>query len=140
MDLGYDTVNNAFLVREWESGQRYYTADVTFHPMTFPYRSNPDRLLSDLRQYDNFAPHITGGSSLKINYPFNRLPTTEDTEEQVIPLLPRQSRRQLDYTHSGGVQIADIPDAGAFFIHSFGPDPVNMKEARLMYDAPSSGL
>ena len=79
--LGYDPINNAFLVREWESGQRYYTADVTFHPMTFPYRSNPDRLLSDLRQYDNFAPHITGGSSLKINYPFNRLPTADDTEE-----------------------------------------------------------
>ena len=46
--LGYDPVNNAYLVREWASKQLYYTADVTFHPMTFPYRGKPDRSLSDL--------------------------------------------------------------------------------------------
>ena len=34
--LGYDPVNNSYLVKEWESGQRYYTADLTFHPSTFP--------------------------------------------------------------------------------------------------------
>ena len=39
--LGYDPVNNSYLVMEWASGCEYYTADVEFYPNVFPYRSNP---------------------------------------------------------------------------------------------------
>ena len=54
--LGYDDVNNAYKVMEWISGQEYYTADVTFHPNTFPYRANPNRTPTWLRQYHDIAP------------------------------------------------------------------------------------
>jgi hypothetical protein len=41
--LGYDDSNNAYKVKEWTSGDVYFTADVTFHPNTFPYRADPSR-------------------------------------------------------------------------------------------------
>ena len=138
--LGYDPVNNAYLVREWASKQLYYTADVTFHPMTFPYRGKPDRSLSDLAQYDNMAPHITGTATQKFPAMYIRegppmpAPLVEDGQPLNTSLV-RRSQRQFDYSHSGGVPITEIRDADSFFIHCFGPDPESMEEAKLMHDA-----
>ena len=33
--LGYDDVNNTYLVKEWVTGKEYYTADLTFHYQNF---------------------------------------------------------------------------------------------------------
>ena len=135
--LGYDPINNAYLVREWASKRLYYTADVTFHPMTFPCRGQPDRSLSDLNQYDNLAPHLTGARSQRFSVPTNRDDPTV-LEPDVLPITDssstRRSQRQHDYSHSDGVPIVDIPDGASFFIHNFGADPEDMKEAAKMYD------
>ena len=134
--LGYDPVNNAYLVREWASKRLYYTADVTFHPMTFPCRGQPDRTLSDLNQYDNLAPHLTGPISQRFSVPANR-DTPTVLEPDVLPTNSssvRRSQRQHDYSHSEGVPIVDIPDGESFFIHNFGAYPEDMKEAVNMHD------
>jgi hypothetical protein len=120
--LGYDPDNNAYLVKEWVSGQRYYTADLTFHPRTFPYRAHPNRSLGELGQYDHLAPHVT-------------------VIQQQLPAPPRvKSARVRDYSHSGDQRVSDIPDVGEppdqiNFVHSFGPDPDTLAEAIKMYDA-----
>ena len=136
--LGYDDVNNTYLVREWISGQVYYTADLTFHPHVFPYRTNREREATRVHQYDDAAPTLTMPSQIR------------------IPAPPRpKSRRQRDYLSSGGVDINSIPDsdspptsvstndssanvtwaASTFLVHTFGPDPLSAKEASEMYDA-----
>ena len=137
--LGYDDVNNTYLVRKWISGQVYYTADLTFHPRVFPYRTNPNREATRVHQYDDIAPTLTMPSEIR------------------IPAAPRaKSRRQRDYLTSGGIDLDSIPDsdsppisaatnvtssanvtwaASSFLVHTFGPDPVNAKEASEMYDA-----
>ena len=81
--LGYDDVNNTYLVREWISGQVYYTADLTFHPHVFPYRTNREREATRVHQYDDAAPTLTMPSQIR------------------IPAPPRpKSRRQRDYLSS----------------------------------------
>jgi hypothetical protein len=55
--LGYEELNNVYKVKEWTTGQRYYTADVTFHCQKFPYRANPTRIQDYLHRYDDMAPH-----------------------------------------------------------------------------------
>ena len=127
--LDYDASNNAYLVKDIKSGCKYYTADLTFHPNTFPYRANPDRSIELLSQFDNMAPHITTDIlpfREEPNFPLALLPQAGDR---------RTSARQHDYSHSGGIPILSIPDAESFFTHSFGPDPANEKEARAAYDA-----
>jgi hypothetical protein len=125
--LGYDAVNNTFLVKEWVTGQRYYTADLTFHPRTYPYRANPQRTIGLLNQYDDLSPHLTGPSGAR----------------DAAPTAPRgKSTRMRTFTYekSGGVDLRDIPDqdnapdAAVHFVHTFGPDPDNLSEARAMYD------
>jgi hypothetical protein len=126
--LGYDPTNNAFLVKEWVSGARYYTADVTMHPRTFPYRANPNRSIGSLGQYDDLAPHVT-----------------VPLERTTAPLRIKSTRIH-DILNSGDKLISDIPDedsppesadsdALVNFVHSFGPDPETMTEALTMFDA-----
>jgi hypothetical protein len=117
--LGFDDVNNAYKVKEWYSGQKYYTADITFHPKEFPYRTNPSRSPALLRQYDDYAPHLA-----------KQVPVTNPTAD----LQPRRSARQQDYQYSGDQLVSDIPDedvppAENFMVHSFGPDPDTWREA-----------
>ena len=126
--LGYDPMNNTYLVKEWVTGQRYYTADLTFHPETFPYRANPTRAIGLMNQYDDLAPHLTSPSSSRV----------------AAPTAPRGKSTRMrtnTYEKSGGVDLRDIPDCdvgpddGMFFVHTFGPDPVSIAETRNMYDA-----
>ena len=123
--LGYDQINNCFLVKEWVSGQRYYTADLTFHPSTFPYRANPQRTIGNLEQYDDAAPHLT----------------SQLARIEAVPAKRGKSTRVSGYQHSGGVDLRAVPDedvpppAAVHMVHNFGPDPESMKEARQMFDA-----
>ena len=103
--LGYDDVNNAYKVKEWESGKRYYTADVTFYPHRFPYRANPRRMADFLHQYDDIAPHVT---SLM---PQAQAEHNAAARDGASPPAPRQpSERQRSYRYSAGQALADIPD------------------------------
>ena len=140
--IGYDAINNAYEVMEWETGETYFTADLTFHPNTFPFRENPHRDPRFLNVYDASAPH--------------RLTPASAPAEQ------RQSARQMAYRQSSGVELSDIPDvdvppgsyavsAGYKFdvdnftfsppcdivvLHTYGPDPDNWKEAMQSVHAP----
>lgn len=126
--LGYDPVNNAYLVKEWVSGQRYYTADVTFHPTTFPYRANPNRSIGSLNQYDEYAPHLT--------VHLEQEPGTRRTKATRVRAI---SSRALENLPDQDVP-PDAPPAPAapdqvHFVHSFGPDPDTLAEAHQMHDA-----
>lgn len=121
--LGYDQVNNTFLVKEWRSGQRYYTADLTFHPSVFPYRANPQRIIGTLMQYDEMAPHLT-----------NVL-----TKDPAVAPQRGKSTRVSEYLRPDGVDLSQVPDVDVApsvnMIHNFGPDPATMEEALGMHDA-----
>ena len=98
--LGYDDINNAYLVREWKSGQVYYTLDVTFHPSTFPYRTNPGRkTIGALERYDEIAPHLTN--------PGRRLPVEPGSG---VPATRGKSTRVAAYQRPGGVDLRAIAD------------------------------
>ena len=121
--LGYDPDNNAYLVKEWVTGQRYYTADLTFHPSTFPYRANPNRSLGALGQYEHLAPLIT----VQL--------------ERIAAPARTKSTRVRNYTRSGGLEISLIPDIDVApedlinFVHTFSPNPATLAEALKMADA-----
>ena len=100
--LGYDDANNAYKVKEWESGKRYYTADVTFYPHRFPYRANPQRMGDFLHQFDDIAPHVVAPMPRAI----------EGNMNAQAPPMPRPpSARQRSYQYSAGQALVDIPDA-----------------------------
>ena len=122
---GYDQPNNCYIVKEWKTGDRYFTADVTFHPNTFPYRSNPQRSETWLGHFDGMAP--------------TTLVEQPDQLVNTVPIL-RQSERQREYTHSSGNRIQDIrdvnmepaPSGNASQMHlanSSEPDPKTWEEA-----------
>ena len=126
--LGYDDVNNVYLVKEWTTGRKYWTADLEFHPSVFPYVANPDRSLPQLNQYNELAPYLTEPSL------------------EVSEWVPRASVRQREYLRSGDYNVADIPDIDvapesnlidfdSYFVHEYGADPINMTEALQMHDA-----
>ncbi len=129
--LGYDSVNNVYLVKEWESGKRYFTADVTFHPHTFPYRSNPTRSLKQIHAFDDLAPHVLvpiDSESKGENEGKKEGKYGEDT--------PRRSHR---VTFPSDQALRNFPDvdlppstkANNHFIHGFGPDPNDWPEAEM---------
>ena len=135
-------LNNTYLVKEWVSGKRYYSADVDFHPLTFPYRANPTRSIDRAHAYDDMAPHTV--------FPSHESKMAGKRIFAEPAQKARQSSRIRDYNTSGNIDLRDIPDVaeppatsmsvmlpanGAFSIHNFGPDPENMTEARQMYDA-----
>jgi hypothetical protein len=124
--LGYDDRNNTYKVKEWTTGKIYYTADIDFHPRTFPYRANPQRAHGWLEEYNDIAPLSQA------------LPSSPPVSSSDQPTA-RRSIRQREYQFSGGIPIAEIPDnylpaasyasAKNFFIHSFGDDPASWEEA-----------
>ena len=126
--LGYDPINNTFLVMEWVSRCEYYTADVEFFPNIFPYRSNPQHTIGTLNRFDDLAPHSTDLIS--------------DSAAQEI----RRSVRQHEYSVSGGVPLSKIPDVdsppdpAALIVHTWGPDPETYQEAMTMPDADEWAL
>jgi hypothetical protein len=87
--LGFDETNNVYRVKDWVTGQKYWTADVTFHPTVFPYRNNPQRSPGLLHQHEDQAPHIT---------------------QPQRPAEARRSERQREYLSSGGQDLLAIPD------------------------------
>ena len=143
--LGYDPVNNTYLVKEWETGEKYYTADIEPFPNIFPYRANPQRAIGSLNQYDDLGPNVTDHLELGENVQI------------------RASLRQKGYRVSGGKHLLAIPDVdvppdpatniveylAAFNVHTgtesssfsflvhpkYGPDPETFDEALLLPDA-----
>jgi hypothetical protein len=139
VNMGYDEKSNTYKVKEWNSGKKYYTADLTWHPHVFPYRANPTRSPTWLQQYDVYAPHVMEG-------------TAADVPSSVTPRRPL-SARQHEYQYSAGQDLRAIPDNDApphnnslqlvqasagrvepldfdnFMVHAVGPDPKSMVEA-----------
>jgi hypothetical protein len=94
--LGYLDTSNSYRVKEWTTGRIYFTGDLVFHPTTFPYRANPERLLRLTTQLDDLAPHVlsearsvilprpepqmviprVGGNKIKIRYPSSGMKQT----------------------------------------------------------------
>ena len=116
--LGYDERNNAFRVKEWATGKKYWTADVTFHPNRFPYRANPQRFTDWLHQFDADAPHVT--TPVSLTAPPRNAPRDHPQRDR------RPSDKAIDNART--LVLAD-PVIHAFFQHSFGPDPKNWAEA-----------
>ena len=110
--IGYDDINNAYKVMEWDSGRIYYTADGTWHPDVFPFRANPNRDRRYLNVFDYLSP----------------------LHSDPIPLPPRSSTRIEQYLRSDNVNISDIPDVDVppenFMLHSYSyKTPAGWKEA-----------
>jgi hypothetical protein len=154
---GYDPLNNQYKVREWQSGQEYYTFDVTFHPARFPYRASPNT-----NTFSELAPHVLTRDEL--------LPSpTEDKQNESVPNDPgvrrsarakqpsNQSLRNMDDVDAPpstnnlitcGQATNDFVDIDDFvanftiegkqtttddvylnqFVHNFGPDPTSWAE------------
>ena len=112
--VGYPACTSASMTSrtEWYSGKKYYTADATFHPTEFLYRTNPSRSPTLLRQYNDYAPHLA-----------KQVPVTTPTTD----LQSRRSTRQQDYQYSGDQLVSNIPDvdvppAENYMVHYFSPD------------------
>ena len=101
--LGYNDVDNVYIVKEWVSRKTYYTADVTFHPSTFPYRANPNRTEKWLHEFDSIAPHVL---------------VDEPAAGLDVPMIIRKSARQREYQFSGGNDLRKVPD-----VDDSGPQP-----------------
>jgi hypothetical protein len=126
--LGYDEINNAFKVKEWATGKRYYTADVTFHPRRFPYRANPQRMNQFLHQYDDLAPHTT----LKLASPevdFEGKPRELKTTRPLRDRAP--SAKAIDNAQQFNTTAKRVApaDGSKLFAHNFGPDPETWEQA-----------
>jgi hypothetical protein len=142
--LGYDDVNNAYKVMEWISGQMYYTADVTFHPSTFPFRANPNRTPDWLHHFETMAPHLTASSVHQQRYDLaDRGPTVPATMRQVrepsgralqnIPDVDVAPDAMVHYDHTFNDAMYEKMQAeyntDNFLVHTFGEDPKNWTEA-----------
>ena len=135
--LGYDDANNTYKVKEWVTGKRYYTADLTFHANTFPYRSNPSRTPEWLNRFDHMAPRVIDVDPAIV--PQAGAPR----RSAIVPeaSAPRRSDRQRGYRYSSGQALRDMPDVDEpphvnctldfdnYMIHCYGPDPSNWGEA-----------
>jgi hypothetical protein len=173
--LGYDEKNNTYLIREWATGQVYYTADLTFHPNTFPYRTNPNRIIGSLHRFDQLAPHmhtvdpngrvpVTRGKSTRVaSYQKSGgvdLTAVEDVDvppdEPIVEMLEAMTTHESTVGSSADLIETNVnnssgqssyspldPDDAAveamvatvMMAHGFGPDPVNMTQARQRKDA-----
>ena len=129
---GFDDQNNQFKVKEWRTGDVYYTGDAVFHPSIFPYRASPQLAEHWMNEMDAVTP---------------RVPVTADKPRpNAMPTGPRRSERQHGYHFSGAVDLRQLPDEDtppdqqsdqseavdpteAHYVHSFGPDPKNWGEA-----------
>ena len=120
--LGYDDVNNAFLVKEWVSGRVYYTADVTFHPHRYPYRANPTRFGDYLHQYDPLAPSTT------VAVP--DVDTSVPRSDSVPPARPvRQRQPSAKAIENAQLFINDSTPRKNHYVHNFGDENPTWEEA-----------
>ena len=129
---------------EWASGQSYYTADITFHPDTFPFRANVDRTPAWLEQYDNLAPRLTSPILPADRQSVSIVPPHPGPATAGPATAERSSARQRDYQYSAGSALSDIPDIGLppdvadtflhdydnHMVHHYGPDPKKWCDAR----------
>jgi hypothetical protein len=143
--LGYDPINNAYLVKEWASGKKYWTADITFFPRRFPYRADPNRKQQFLHQFDDIAPHtVVEGKHLSVPSasadaasadPAPTDPASAGPVHSHVPVR-RSHRSRLLSNHA----VRNIPDWDVppdvsyttfsnYFVHTFGPDPNSWGEA-----------
>ena len=128
--LGFDQTNSTYVVRNWITGEVFNTADVTFHPNTFPYRSNPHRAPSSLHKYDALRPLSLEDSQL-----LNQHDAIQVQRAPEEPQAQRASQRQRDYRFSGGQAVGSIPDEdvapgeNSIVLTMQAPDPATLKEA-----------
>ena len=107
--LGFDDINNTYLVKDWMTGQIFYTADVTFHPNVFPYRANPQRTAQWIQRYDHLAPRVATDAFDEYQPP---LPDGVRGQEVRPPgpsehqSVQRPSRRRMP----SGQALRNIPD------------------------------
>jgi hypothetical protein len=117
--LGYDDINNAYKIMEWDTGKIYYTADGTWHPSVFPFRANPNRDRRFLNVFDYLSPMNTDPIPVQANPAGGQ----------------RSSSRIGSYQRSDNINISDIPDVDVapagnnFLIHY--KTPVTWDEAML---------
>lgn len=122
--LGYDDVNNAFLVKEWVAGKVYYTADVTFHPLRYPYRANPERFSDYLHQYDPLAPDTT------VTFPdFDASLPGPGPAPSTRPVRQRQPSAKA--IENAQLFINDSTPRKNHYVHNFGNENPTWDEAML---------
>lgn len=140
--LGLDETSNSFRVKEWITGKIYFTADVVFHPSTFPYVASPDRTFADTAPQISVqasppivlprpAPLVVipriGGNKIRIRYPTQVMRETvaQGSQRQSDQAITRsqQQRLSLASTATSNLTLAD------FCLHAFGPDPLTWEEA-----------
>jgi hypothetical protein len=109
--LGYDDVNDTYLVKDWLTGSVYYTADVTFHPNVFPYRANPNRTAQWIKRYDHLAPRVASDAFDEFQ------PLVPDGVRGQVPPVPVSEHQQpqqrpssLRRRQPSGQALRNIPD------------------------------
>ena len=124
--LGYDPINNTYLVMQCDNQREYYTADVEFFPTVFPYRTNRLKEVGALNRFEDLAPQTT-----------DLIPSSDNAEI-------RKSIRQQGYMFSGDKPISEIPDVDSppkesesttLTVQDWGPDPTTWEEAMAAHDA-----
>ncbi len=131
--LGYDDINNTFLIKEWTSGKKYWTADITFHPNRFPYRSNPTRMSDWLHQYDELAPYTTVPIKDVPQIPLatpgkasDIIPAESSTRKSTRDRVP--SRKALENIANNFTSADEVV---AHYVHNFGNTNPTWDEAML---------
>jgi len=129
--LGFDDTSYQYIVKEWSTGTIFYTADADFQPTRFPYRANPNTMGEFLYQYEDIRPY-TGVQFEGKQNSSSQMPGR------------RYSTRVHDRTHSGGFNIANLPDtdvppaqpidASALLVLPYNPEPANWEEAMTQVD------
>ena len=124
--LGYDPINNTYLVMQCDNQREYYTADVEFFPTVFPYRTNRLKEVGALNRFEDLAPQTT-----------DLIPSSDNAEI-------RKPIRQQGYMFSGDKPISEIPDVDSppkesesttLTVQDWGPDPTTWEEAMAAHDA-----
>ena len=123
--LGFDEVSYQYIVKEWDSGSVFYTADVEFQPTRFPYRASPTTMGQYLYQYEDITPHTSV-----------RMRKNAEAEGKQTNAT-RHSARVHERTHSAGQDVTSIPDAdsppdnaaGSFLVLPYNTDPASWEEA-----------
>jgi hypothetical protein len=151
--LGFDAQNNQFIAMEWLSGKIRYVGDGTFQCSTFPFRVNPSRVPEWMTTDDRISPTtaVSGPSPAPHSLPTGPRRSLRQHGIQYTGGVRIQDVPDIDVPPDGSGQDGpavhahlvdeppcdlllssseqELPAPESYFIHPFGKDPTNWKEA-----------
>jgi hypothetical protein len=145
--LGFDDRNNQFIAMEWLSGKIRYVGDGTFHCGVFPFRANPARIPDWMNEHDRITPNSTPsdpnpdphslptgprrslrqhGYQYTGGKPVSDVPDVDVSPEPARSLLLRADEIEENVRFHANISV---DYSQSYFVHTWGKDPANWKEA-----------